>query len=462
MNGSLLAILACVATPLAIGWWVSRRVHTPDDYFLAGRSLGLGLASFSVFATWFGAETCLSASGRIYEQGLSGGSADPLGYFLCLLLVALVFAAPLWRRRITTLPDFYRRRYSPAVEKLAVLLLAPTSLMWAAAQLRALGQVLDASFGLGVREGILIAAAVVMVYTMMGGLGADVFNDCLQGSILLVCLFVVFFAVLVTLDKGPLTLMQEMDPARWNPLSTGGKFPWACAEAWAVPICGSVVTQELVARLLAARSPETARKAGLVGAGLYLVAGLIPATLGLLGPQLVPDLADPEQFLPTLVRAHLSPVFYTLFTGAMLCAILSTVDSTLLAAAAVVSQNVLVPLRPRWTQAHRLHASRLCVLAGGVVACTLALSAESIYKLVSGASAFGGAGLFVLLLLGLHTRRGGARTGMAVMLCSLTVWAYGTHVGHWQAPFLISMMVAFAVAALAGWREPPPRSEAEH
>jgi Na+/proline symporter len=140
MNGTLLAILVYVLAQLGIGWWVARRIRTEDDYLVAGRNMGYGLAIFTIFATWFGAETCVSAAGAIYESGLSGGSADPFGYAVCLFLMGLVFAVPLWKRRLTTMGDLFRQRFSPAVERLAVLLMVPTSLFWAAAQIRSSGQ----------------------------------------------------------------------------------------------------------------------------------------------------------------------------------------------------------------------------------------------------------------------------------------------------------------------------------
>ena len=133
-----------------IGVYFARKGRSSVDYFLAGRNLGYPLAIFSIFATWFGAETCVGSAGAVYAEGLSGGSADPFGYALCLLLMGVVFAAPLWRRKLTTLADLFRERYSPGVERLAVLMMAPTSIMWAAAQIRAFGQVVAASSEIGV------------------------------------------------------------------------------------------------------------------------------------------------------------------------------------------------------------------------------------------------------------------------------------------------------------------------
>ena len=138
MNLVVLGVLCYIVAQLGVAFAVSRSVRTEEDYLVAGRRLGYGLTTFTVFATWFGAETCIGSAGAVYTDGLEGGTSDPFGYAGCLLLAGLLLAAPLWRRKITTLADLFRRRYSPGVERLTVLLMVPTSLMWAAAQIRAL------------------------------------------------------------------------------------------------------------------------------------------------------------------------------------------------------------------------------------------------------------------------------------------------------------------------------------
>ncbi|HLU39751.1 MAG TPA: hypothetical protein VK081_10215 [Planctomycetota bacterium] len=99
----LWGILAYVLLQLAIGAYVSRRVRTEDDYLVAGRRIGLGLCLASVFATWFGAETCLSAAGSVYREGLHRCAVEPFAYGACLIFAGLVFVVPLWRLRVATL-----------------------------------------------------------------------------------------------------------------------------------------------------------------------------------------------------------------------------------------------------------------------------------------------------------------------------------------------------------------------
>ncbi|HXF96669.1 MAG TPA: hypothetical protein VNI61_11280, partial [Gemmatimonadales bacterium] len=79
MTPALAAVLAFMALQFGIGVWVSRRIRTEDDYLVAGRRLGYPLAIFSIFATWFGAETVVGSAGRAYRGGVSLASAEPFG-----------------------------------------------------------------------------------------------------------------------------------------------------------------------------------------------------------------------------------------------------------------------------------------------------------------------------------------------------------------------------------------------
>ncbi len=440
MTTITLAVAGYVGFQLLLGAWIGRRIRTEEDYLVAGRSLGYPLVVFTLFATWFGAETCVGAAGAIYEHGLAGGSADPFGYGLCIALMGLVFAVRLWKLRLTTFADFFRNRYSVPVERLAVVLMVPTSVLWAAAQIRAFGQVVSAVSGFDPMTTITAAALVVVVYTLMGGLLADVWTDLVQGIALIVGLGVLFVAVVrqhgvevfATIDRDQLRLL-EPDVGLLTHVET-----------WAIPVVGSVAAAELVSRVIAARSPQVARNSAFVAAGAYLLVGLMPVALGLIGQNLLPGLADPEQVLPLLARSHLPEIGYALFAGAILSAILSTADTTLLVSASMVSHNVILPLLPNLGEREKVRLSRIAVAVAGVVAYLLALSAEGVYALVEESSAFGSAGIVTVLVLGLFTRLGGPRAAMASMLGGVVTWVLGAHWVAMPYPFLSSLAVALA------------------
>jgi SSS family solute:Na+ symporter len=451
MNLTLTGILIYVLVTLAIGIGVSRRSRTEADYLLAGRRLNLGLASFMVFATWFGAEACIGAAGKVYAEGLGGSIADPFAYTICLLLMGFVFAVPLWRRGLTTLADLFRQRYSPGVERLAVLLMVPTSVIWAAAQVRALGQVISATSTFDVELAIAIAAGVVVVYTVYGGLFANAVTDLVQGIALMIGLIVLLVVILQV--SGGSEVFSRIEPDRLQ--FTGGPDASFLTqlEKWAIPVIGSALAQELVAIMLGSRSAQTARRAALLGGGIYFLFGLIPVAIGLIALPLLPNLAEPEQLLPRLAQAHLSTLPFILFIGAMTAAILSTVSAALLAAAALTEHNLVVPLAPALTPLAKVRIARTAVALFGLIAYLLALHAGGVYELVEQASAFGSAGIFTIGVLGLFSRIGGPRAAYGALFAGVGTWLLGNHVWMLSTPYLASLATAVSVYLLLALTE---------
>lgn len=454
MSAVLWGILAYLVLQFGIGAYVSRRIRTESDYIVAGRQLGYGLATFTIFATWFGAETTIGSAGAVYGSGLTGATSDPFGYGACLLIMGVVFAAPLWRRKLTTLADLFRQRYSPGVEKLAVLLMVPASLLWAAAQIRAFGQVISASSGIGVSVTITVAAGIVVAYTAFGGMLADAWTDLIQGIVLVVGLLVLFGALLLSTGLEPFTAIPA---ARLDPFA-GGASALGVIEEWAIPICGSVVAAELVSRVISARSPEVAKRSSLVAGGGYLILGLIPVTVGLAGSVLLPGLEDPEQILPLLAQRLLPGSLYVILAGALISAILSTVDTTLLVCSSLVSHNLIVPARPGMSERSKVRIARGGVALFGVLAYIIALHADGVYALVEEASSFGSAGIFTVVTIGLFTTWGRAAAAIASLLGGVIAWVLGAYVLGLDLPYLTSLLVSIAayagVALLQRQRQP--------
>jgi Na+/proline symporter len=449
----LVFLFVFVVAQLALGWVASRKIGSTDDYLVAGRRLGPWLTAISIFATWFGAESCIGAAGAAYSSGWGWHTTEPFAYGVCLIGMGLWFAAPLWRLGITTLADFFRLRFGPRTEHLAAVLLLPSSLLWAAAQIRAFGHIVATNSGgdLSLDVATALAAAVAVAYTVSGGLLADVYTDVIQGAILV--------AGLATLGCAVLLALPEASPGVSGPPAalptdlTSSGSGWQLLEAWAVPICGSLVAQEAVSRSLAARSASIARRGAIAGGLAYLLIGLIPLLLGAVGPRLAPGLADSEMILPELSRELLPELLNLLFAGALIAAILSTVDSCLLVVASILTRNVFRP--PTGTnQARRgLAHARWATVFAGAGAYALACTGWNVKELVTEASGFGSAGIFLLACLGVHSRVGGGRAAVACLLAGLLGWIGGRYVLDLELPYLGSLAAA-GLAFLGGcWWE---------
>jgi Na+/proline symporter len=290
-----------------------------------------------------------------------------------------------------------------------------------------------------------IAAAVAIVYTTLGGLLADVQTDVIQGVFLIAGLAALALAIPWPDPGTPVpaeALPRSADPPPGSLLGI--------AELWAIPICGSILAQEAVSRSLAARSAHIARNAAILGGSLYLVIGVIPLAIGAAGPRLLPGLDDPEQILPNLSRLHLAPVLHFVFVAALISAILSTVDSCLLVASSVITRNIVPGAHSAEPSAGRLRLARAATVGGGLVAWLLAAWGDTVHDLVEEASGFGSAGVLVLGIAGLYSRRGGPLAACSSLLAGLAAWIAGRHV--WPEaiphPYLLSLLAAVTAFAL--------------
>lgn len=445
MTIELFGIIAYVLLMLVMGIWVSRRIKTDDDYFLAGRSLGPGLATFSIFATWFGAETCIGTAGAVYKYGVSGLHADPLGYSLCIFIMGFVFSKVLWNRKITTIPDLFQKRFSPNVERLAAIIMIPSSIIWAGAQVRAFGQIIMASTSIDFTTAVTAAALVVLVYTVAGGMLADAYNDLIQGVAVIVGLGILLFVIVMDMG-GIASALSTIDPSRLK-LSTpdGGEMTFlGRMEFWLVPIMGSVMAQELVGRVVASRSDKVAYNSCMRAGAIYFLVGMVPVMIGLLGPAYMPNLADPETIMPQLAKNHLSSIGYVIFIGALVSAILSTVDSTLLSVSALFSHNIILPSLKNPSEKKKVVIARLGVLLSGTIAYGIAFTSDSITGLVELASSLGGPSILVMTTIALFVKKGNATNAMFAFVGSIITWVVSHFVFEIDFPVMMTIVVCGA------------------
>ena len=448
MSGLTLALIAYILIQLGVAIWASRRIGTDADYLVAGRRLGVWTLGVSLFATWFGGETVMGASAAIAGQGLAGARAEPVGYALCLAASALLVAGALRAKGYMTLADFFRDRFGARAEVAAALVSIPTSVIWAAAQLIALSALMSAVTELPVTTTLLAAGALVIVYTLLGGLLGDVVTDVLQSIVVLAGL-VILLVLLVGRAGGMEAALSGIRPDQLVLVPPGESWIERI-DAFAIPILGSIVAQEMIARFLGARTAKVAVRGGLMAGGLYLVVGIFPLVFGLVGAAAGFDASAGDLYLPLMAAELLPSALFVVFIGALFSAVLSTVDSALLAVSGLATENLYARLRPSADAREKLIAARALTVAAGLSALAVAFSGETIYALVELASSLGSAGLLVSLLIGLHTRFGGEWSALAALGAGLvTIW-----LADWvfliPGGFLLSIAAALSAYALAG------------
>lgn len=442
----LIFIAGYLVLQMILGYWISKKINNTSDFFLAGRHLPLPVVAVSLVATWFGAETCIGSAGAVYAEGLSGSRTDPFGYSMCLLLMGLLIAAPLWRGGYITLGDFFAERYGHLVEKISVFILVPGSLMWAAAQIRAFGQIVTTATDLPMETTTLFCTIFIVAYTFLGGLLGDVILDMFKGLMIAIGLIAMTVAIL---NNGAVSWesLTSMEASRLSFIAPNETL-FQRIDRWAIPILGSLVAQELVSRALAANSAKTAQNASYLACAIYVGLGCMPVFLGLVGPLVLPGVEDREHFLTLLAQKFLPVGLYVVFVGALISAILSTIDTILLSISAIMSQNIAYPLLKTPSERQKLYVARVFVIGAAITAYAIAHFSSGIYALVEVASSFGTSGLLIITVLGLWTKWGGLIAGAASLIAGAVFYNLANYVWDLQAPFLTAILAAFVAFAL--------------
>jgi solute:Na+ symporter, SSS family len=470
--GSVLVGYMVVVYGLSV--FAQRQIHTTEDFLVAGRRLPLSLAWMTLLGTWFGAGTILAAADEVREVGLRAAGLEPIGAGCCLLLAGLFIAAPMWRERLLTVPDLFRRRFGPAAELMAAVIMVPSFFGWIAAQFVALAGMLSLFFGIDPWFGLLLVAVLGTGYTLMGGMWSVTLTDAVQISLVLVGLVVLGFTVIADLGDGQLMIgvgrLFDETPVEKRvliPMENAAAF-WGWVNLFVIAALGNMTGQDLMQRIFASKSERVARRACYIAGVVYILFGAIPVLLGLAANLLLPE--DTQvRILPALAGLFLSPALAVVFLVALVSAVLSTIDSAILAPASVLSQNVF----SRWTSMPMLKLNRLAVLLVAGCSLGMAYAGENAYQLLEDAYAVTLTGLFVPMMFGLFTQPRSSLPGLASMTVGMGLWLFHFVMGYvadweyflegidaigaWQFPTSLAATILAAVVYLVC--EPPWRMQ---
>lgn len=437
---------------LAVGWWASRRVKTTRDFVIAGRGLPLALAATALFATWFGSETIMGSSSEFVQGGVLAVIKDPFGASLCLLLVGLLFARPLYRLNILTFNDFFRRRFSRRTEFISAIFMVPSYFGWIAAQLVAMAFVLKTLAGVDIGYGIAFCAVVVVVYTYIGGMWAVSVTDFFQSIMILLGMFALGWQMYH--QVGGFRPVIEAQPEGFFNILPEPNFNAIVVYlgAWITVGLGSIPQQDIFQRVMAARSENTAVRAAYLASAMYLVIGAVPLFIGLCGKLLYPEMQadDNQMIIPRMVLEHSNLALQVLFFGALLSAILSTTSGAMLAPATVIGENLIRPYFKHLTDPQLLRIMRFSVLGVALCSALMAGRESNIFHLAEQSSALSLVALFVPLAAGLYWKRASDVGAMASVLMGMGAWMLFEFMGY-ETAIVPGVLASLCGMLLGSW-----------
>ena len=469
-------VIAYWLISVAIGLLAATRVHNTRDFAVAGRHLPFSMVTATVFATWFGAEAVLGIPATFLKEGLGGVVADPFGSSMCLILVGLFFAAPLYRMNLLTIGDFYKRRYGRSVEVLTTLAIVISYLGWVGAQITALGLVFNVVSAGAISQvaGMWIGSITILVYTLFGGMWAVAVTDFLQMIIIVIGMLWIGNEVSGMAGGVGAVVGHALNSGKFAFFpAADAKEVIAFIAAAVTMMLGSIPQQDVFQRVQSAKTEKIAVWGSVLGGSLYLVFAFVPMFLAysatLIDPAMVGRLidTDSQMILPELVLSRAPMVAQVLFFGALLSAIKSCASATLLAPSVTFTENILRPALPHLTDRKLLFWMRVVTFCFTVLVTLYAMVSDaSIFKMVENAYQITLVAAFIPLLGGLFWRRATNQGALVSIFCGIGVWL-AVHLAGGESPFIpaqLAGLMAGAVGMLAGSlvRQWVPHDEGAH
>jgi SSS family solute:Na+ symporter len=380
-------IVYLIAT-VAIGVILGRKVKSTSDLFAAGGASPWWASGLSAFMTMFSANTFVVWGGMAYQHGLVAIMVN-LCYGVAALLAGYTVAGKWKKLGIKTPAEFVERRFGKGALHFYTWSMMIYRLVGSAGALYAIS-ILTVAVTRGENTGksvegmppelvtaILVFGAVVVLYTMIGGLWAVLMTDVIQFIVL--NLAVIFVIPLILMDIGGLAQIAERMPEGFLALTSGSKYTWFFLFGW-VAIHYFMIGAEFafVQRYICVPTPCDARRGTVLFGALYLFSPF----LWLLPPLLwrvqspIPDGATDDMIRMMKEEAYIKscknvlPIgMVGLMMAAMFSATASMISGQLNVFSSVLTHDIYRPLRKAMTDGHLLAAGRwFTVLLGALIA----------------------------------------------------------------------------------------------
>lgn len=416
-----------VGSIFALAIFAKKRVRTETDFLVSGRRLSTFFSATTLFATWFGAGTLLTATDAIYKEGLQKTALEPFGAGSCLLLAGLFFAKPLWELKILTVPDLFALKFGKTAEMVSALLLIPGYFGWIAVQITALAGIVHLFFNVPIALAMALVTAIAITLACLGGMWSVVLTDSVQMVFVGVVILVLAYVVITAMGQGSFGgglhawVQQAAVNREWSIIREEPTQLYSIFNVFIIAALGNIPGQDLAQRIFAAKSSKVAKRACLIAGGLYVFLGSISIVLGIAARNLLPGDVD-HSVIPKLALQVLSPELTMLLILSIMSIIISTMDSAMLATSSIISHNLL----KRFGHTGRSHIflCRLCIVVVGVLSLTLAFMGENAYVLLEQSYAISLVAIFAPFLVGLFQKgHGHEYSAILSMLTGVLVWA---------------------------------------
>ncbi|XP_042367393.1 high affinity choline transporter 1-like [Plectropomus leopardus] len=389
---------------LGTGIWASRKSKREEKKctgnrsevtMVGGRNLNICVSIFTMTATWVGGGYILGNAEMVYNptKGLVWATGT-IAFVINMILGALFLVKPIRSKNYVTLMDPFQKKYGNTVAAVLFIPALVGDILWIACVLGSLGGTVSVVIDMSSSLAVGISAAVAIIYTLMGGLYSVAYTDVIQLCFMFGGLWLCVPFILSSPSSANITVaaLTKLHQEPWI-----GKLELKDAGRWVDDLLlmaiGGLCYQAFYQRVLSTATDAQAKITCYVGAVFCpilaipsLIIGAVAAstnwnqtTYGSPSPY---EQGKAGLILPIALQ-HLCPFYISLVgIGALAAAVMSSADSTLLAAASQLSRNIFKNIiYKRASETLILVVVKVSVLLCGMMGAGLAMISTSIYLL---------------------------------------------------------------------------------
>lgn len=416
---------------LGIGYYFYRKNKGAEDYYIGGRKMSYPHVGLSVVATDVGGGFSIGLGGLGFVIGIAGSWMLFTG--LVGAWLAAVFLIPKVKNLSTeqgfyTMPEIFQYFFNGKVAFVAGIISAIGYLGFTSSQMLAGAVLASSTFPeLNLSTALWVMGAIIIIYTVMGGIKAVIYTDTFQWILLLTGLIFIGIPIAFLEIGGMEAIRDTVEPE----MLSLGNISWTDAVNWGVTIIPIwFVGMTLYQRIYATRSEADAKKAWYM-AGLFEwpIMAFMGVSLGLfarvaadqgmfvdMGFESAGDMHE-EQGLPTLLATVLPVGLMGLMMSAYFSAIMSTADSCLVASSGNVSTDIIGRYM-KWARDRKsaILFSQIITLVIGVFALLIAVIFDTVLEIMLYSYAFMVSGLLVPVIGALYWRRSSSAGALTAMI----------------------------------------------
>ncbi|MEM7657803.1 MAG: hypothetical protein AAF399_16855, partial [Bacteroidota bacterium] len=337
---TLWSVIIYLGICVVVGIWAMRRTRSSHDFFMAGRNLGVFLTAFAVFSSILSGFGFVGGPGLVYKLGMSSVwmvVCASLGFLISFSLVGKRIRLLAELRNCISLPDVVVARYKSSSVGISVSVAIVLGVLgYLASQIKAMAVVLQDILdkevfwpGVSLEWCVLISGAVLVFYTVSGGIIASVYTDLIQGAVMIIAALLVFGTVVMSFEGGMgevSTTLMEDDPESIGPWGTMGMI--GCLSWFFVFGLGGSGQPHVITKTMMNKNVRDIRHILPLSIFGYLVSALLWIGIGLAMRALVisgahDPLVSADAAAPVFLQEYAHPLLAGIVFAGLFAAIMS-------------------------------------------------------------------------------------------------------------------------------------------